>query len=191
MLNTNSIDWTGITKAVNSYLQHTLRNCAAEADDLTQDVMLTLWSKLETTEVEDPTRFAIGIAKMKLRDFYRTLQNTRKRGMDELDERKLPIPEKALNPFEALCSAADRSERYAFGIRTYFVQRHQRTGLRKLENCARIAELILNRFDWSEILKLDEFTHLSYDAIKQQWSRCLKDFRQNFTGDLDDVFILG
>ena len=189
MYNSEQIDWTSIMQRINQFFRNKLRNMAADAEDLTQETMEILWCKVEEGLVEDPLKFAYGIAKNRLMDYYRRLESVRGKRDLELKEGLDHEASNARNEFEALCSSADRAERLAFTLRAAFQRLHSDKGRDGLKRCARLAELILERVSLKEIAELAEFAATGYAALRQEWSRCLREFKASFRGDLDDLLL--
>ncbi len=175
-----AIDWNDLIRRLRAYLMKHAWSLRADLDDLEGDILAELAQKVEEGEVEDPARMLYSIARFRITDRLRRRQKRAEREHDPGSEGFDPAGPEG-EPGELLYSESERSSLLAFHIREFFLHRL------KQEECARLAERVLERYDWQSIADESASEGASAQTLKKRWSRCLNRLKEAFSGDLDDL----
>ncbi len=181
----DDLDWPALVQRVQEFLRGRLQNLSAHTDDLCQDVLVTLWKKIQDQEIDDPFGYAIEIAKNRLGDFFRSMNRTRGKKDLELPEEDQFVDMSQKNPLDALCDTGDRADRIRFAVMSFF-EKHDAQQKSKGVSCRQIAVLILKGAGLKQIHEDQMLENITYDSLRQKWSRCMKNLKLAFADGLGD-----
>ncbi len=169
MTRLENIDWKTIELSLRRYLARRVGDFGrATIDDMVQEILLELVKVCGKEDVEEPARMAFSIARFRLIDRLKKVQRERGRS-DELEDETLGDPASAAGSALPI-GGASRIERIRFVLLEFFRRRN-------MDECRRLARLVLDRHDWRSIAESEGAPAATQQTLRQRWSRCVKTLR--------------